>query len=223
MDTFHLTENFTRAMCTAQAWHTGQYRKGTTIPYLSHPLGVAAIALEFGATEEQAIAALLHDALEDGPANIGEDAETLRSRIQEHFGAEVARLVDAATDSPKAGEAKRPWAARKLAYLQRLGGEDAAALLVSAADELYNARSILIDVLTFPSAERERFFSRFQQGQAGTLQYYRLLSDTYQATGARGQARLQAPFNELERTVTAIEAACQVSTQEVRAYPTLRS
>lgn len=167
---------------------------------------------------------LLHDALEDGPANIGEDAETLRSRIQEHFGAEVARLVDAATDdSPKAGEAKRPWATRKLAYLQRLGGEDAAALLVSAADKLYNARSILIDVLTFPPAERERFFNRFQQGQAGTLQYYRLLSDTYQATGARGQARLQALFNELERTVTAIEAACQVSAQEVRAYPALRS
>ncbi|WP_369850422.1 HD domain-containing protein [Deinococcus sp. RM] len=78
MPDFPLTERFLHALARAHHWHAGQYRKvpegdTPTVPYLSHLLGVASIALEFGATEGEAIAALLHDALEDGPENIQTD------------------------------------------------------------------------------------------------------------------------------------------------------
>lgn len=221
MTTFPLTAKFTEAMQLAHEWHTGQYRKGTHMPYLSHLLGVASVALEFGANEQQAIAALLHDALEDGPENTKRDADDLRAEIVRRFGEEVAVMVDGATDAtPKAGEEKGPWAERKSLYLAKLNQKEASLLLVSASDKLHNARAILTDVMTAgDKAGVEAFFNRFNQGQAGTLQYYRRLVDTYSAApSAANQPRLQALFAELDRTVTAIENACGVSSEEVRGY-----
>nr|WP_075835490.1 HD domain-containing protein [Deinococcus marmoris]OLV16419.1 GTP pyrophosphokinase [Deinococcus marmoris] len=226
-----LSPAFADALTLAHEWHAVQYRKvpkgeTPTIPYLSHLLGVASVALEFGANEHEAIAALLHDALEDGPQNMGLDAATLRSIIEKKFGAEVAHLVDGATDAlPKAGEAKAPWQERKTKYLDKLPHESASSLLISASDKLHNARTILTDVLTLPAEERASYFTRFNQGQAGTLQYYRLLTDSYKA--ARGQdvqqrPRLQVLFAELERTVSALEEACGVTADEVRDFPLLR-
>ncbi|UQN07323.1 HD domain-containing protein [Deinococcus sp. QL22] len=231
--TFPLTEKFTEALQLAHKWHFGQNRKGTQTPYLSHLLGVASVALEFGATEAEAIAALLHDALEDGPENLTADKndrekvrKDLETQIQAKFGAEVAALVRGATEeTPLVNGQKPPWAERKLDYLAKLGHEGASSLLVSAADKLHNARTILTDVLTegtTPEA-REAFFSRFSQGREGTLQYYRLLADAYrQAEGAAGRLRLQALFAELERTVSALEVACGVTPDEVRGYALLR-
>ena len=224
MNPFPLTQRFSDALLLAHQWHAGQYRKGTSIPYISHILGVASVALEFGANEQQAIAALLHDALEDGPTNTHRNASDLREDIERQFGPEVARMVDGATDAtPNAGEQKAPWPERKETYLRHLADVDAASLLVSAADKLHNARTILTDVLTAPEAERDSFFTRFNQGKAGTLQYYRLLADAYRAAPAGADhPRLQALFDELNRTIVALETACHVSSEEVRQYPLLR-
>lgn len=219
---FPLTDRFTDALNLAHCWHRGQYRKGTRTPYLSHLLSVAALALEFGASEDEAIAALLHDALEDGPASTGRDAADLRGEIEHRFGPQVAALVDAATDdAPPAGRPKRPWEERKREYLDALPHEPAGALLVSAADKLHNARSILTDLLT----GGPEVFTRFRQGRDGTLQYYRLLVDTYLAVSradVRARPRLGALFAELERTVAALEAACGVEAAQVRIWPLLR-
>ncbi|WP_029484136.1 HD domain-containing protein [Deinococcus marmoris] len=226
-----LSPAFADALTLAHEWHATQHRKvpkgeTPTIPYISHLLGVASIALEFGANEHEAIAALLHDALEDGPQNMGLDADTLRSIIENKFGKEVAHLVDGATDAmPKAGEEKEPWQTRKTKYLGKLSHEPASSLLISASDKLHNARTILTDVMTLPVEERDHYFVRFNQGQAGTLQYYRLLADSYRAAQGEGvleRPRLQVLFAELDRTVSALEEACGVMADEVRDYPLLR-
>lgn len=225
---FPLTAKFTTALSLAHEWHWGQYRKGTATPYLSHLLGVASVALEFGATETEAIAALLHDALEDGPDYTGRDADHLRDEMEEKFGPEVARLVDDATDAtPKAGEEKAPWGERKAKYLRELKAQTkASSLLVSASDKLHNARAILTDVLTLADSREARaaFFGRFNQGQDGTLQYYRLLVDAYRAAlGGKDRPRLHALFDELDRTVTALEEACGVTAEMTRKYPNIQS
>ncbi len=242
MPDFPLTERFLHALARAHHWHAGQYRKVpegemATVPYLSHLLGVASIALEFGATEDEAIAALLHDALEDGPENIqtdvarrGETREELRRVIRQEFGEQVERLVVGATEDTALIEGRKaPWPERKKAYLQKLirteNPESTASLLVSASDKLHNARAILADVLTFGATPQSRapFFDRFNAGQTGTLQYYRLLVRAYRrAPGAHGQPRLQALIAELDRTVTALEQACGVQEEQVAAYPLLR-
>lgn len=229
---FPLTGKFADALMLAHKWHRGQYRKVAkgetpTVPYLSHLLGVASVALEFGANETEAVAALLHDALEDGPQYTGRDADKLRGEIEEKFGSEVACLVDDATDAaPKAGEEKAPWSERKAEYLRHLKAQhNASSLLVSASDKLHNARAILTDVLTAgeSSEARTAFFGRFSQGRDGTLQYYRLLVDAYRAApGGQDRPRLRALFDELDRTVTALEQACGVTATEVRECKLLR-
>lgn len=229
MKPYPLTEKFTEALQLAAQWHAGQFRKGTDVPYVSHLLGVASVALEFGATETEAVAALLHDALEDGPEFTGRDAAALRAEIQARFGAQAARLVDGATDAtPAPGEQKAPWADRKLAYLARVRGKDAAVLLVTAADKLHNARSILSDVRDAQERGGEvgaaAVFTRFKAGREGTLQYYRLLVDAYRAAPAvTGRARLSALIAELDWTVGALEAACGVDPAQVRAFAPLHA
>jgi hypothetical protein len=232
---FPVGNSFQQALILADQWHRPQYRKVApgepeTIPYISHVLGVASVALEFGATENEAIAALLHDALEDGPKNTGRDAADLRAEIVRAFGEAgevIAKLVDDATDAmPKAGEEKAPWPRRKTEYLDKLPYKAAASLLVSASDKLHNARTILTDVLTRPVTEREAYFGRFNQGQMGTLQYYRRLADTYlavQTEDVTQRPRLQALFAELERTVAALETACGLSADQTRQHPLLRA
>ncbi|GGO26708.1 HD domain-containing protein [Deinococcus humi] len=220
-----LTNRFAEAMTVAHRWHAGHFRKGTPTPYISHLLGVASIALEYGANEDEAIAALLHDALEDGPENTGIDATELRKDIVRQFGANVARLVDGATDAtPQAGEPKAPWAERKTAYLGKLLQEkNASSLLISASDKVHNAQTILNAIKPLSGAERVEFFKRFNQGLEGTLQYYRFLVDAYRrAPGAQGRVQLQALFDLLDGTVTAIEEACGTTAEDVRRHPMLR-
>lgn len=236
MSDFPLTGRFTQGLQLAHEWHTGQYRKGTATPYVSHLLGVASVALEFGANEDEAIAALLHDALEDGPENLEKDGEKraekreeLRTLIAQQFGPEVARLVSGATEETPLNEGRKaPWAQRKTEYLLKLIStervEDASSLLVSASDKLHNARAILTDVLAVGESQeaQEAFFGRFNAGREGTLQYYRLLVRAYRrAPGGQGNARLQALFSELDRTVTALESACGVHEDEVVDYSPL--
>lgn len=143
-----------RAAAYAADAHRNDLRKATTIPYLSHLWSVAALVMEHGGDDEQVAAALLHDVAEDhgGAARIAD--------IAERFGPEVARLVEALSDSladTDAGEVKAPWRERKQQYLAHLGEVDERVALVSACDKLHNARSIEADLRTVGPALWERF------------------------------------------------------------------
>jgi GTP pyrophosphokinase len=121
------SDRIIEAMAAAAQIHGSQVRKGTGIPYLSHLLGTCAIALDYGANEDEAIAALLHDAIEDG-----EPTEAARSTAWS-FGEEVGRIVEGCTDAD--GNPKPPWLDRKKDCLARLATKDRSILLVSASDK----------------------------------------------------------------------------------------
>ncbi|MEJ2557466.1 MAG: HD domain-containing protein [Anaerolineae bacterium] len=182
-----LSARFEEALILAVRWHAGQVRKETTIPYIAHLLGVASIVLEQGADEDEAIAALLHDAVEDqgGVVALGE--------IRRRFGDRVAEIVAGCTDAWTTP--KPPWRERKEAYIAHLRQASASVRLVSAADKLHNARSILADY----RAIGEALWSRFNGGKAGTLWYYRALVETLQA------ADPTPLVEELDRVVSEIE------------------
>lgn len=179
-----LTDRFTRAVDYARIAHATQLRKGSNIPYLYHLLGVASLVIEFGGNEDQAIAGLLHDTIEDGGA-------AHEATIRAQFGDAVADIVMACTDGTaegKAGhtdaEAKRhDWIERKRAYLAHLSEVPDATLLVSACDKLHNARAIVQD-LEDPEIGT-RVFDRFTGGRAGTLGYYHSLAEIFVAREVR--------------------------------------
>ncbi len=157
-----LTERLAKALALAIEAHNGQKRKGTDIPYISHPMAVAAIALEYGADEEQAMAALLHDAVEDGGAPFAH-------RIRTQFGDRVADIVEGCTDGvPDARGQKEDWKPRKTRYLDHLQHASADVLLVSGSDKLHNARAIVSDLQRIGTA----VFDRFSASQSDTLWYY---------------------------------------------------
>ena len=158
-----LGPRFQKAWIYASRMHAGQTRKGADVPYVAHVMGVASLVLEAGGDEDLAIAALLHDVVEDCGG-----APRLRE-IERRFGKRVAGIVDGCTDSYV--YPKPPWRERKEAYLQKLRQEDEDVRLVSAADKLYNARSILADYRRIG----ESVWERFNGGRAGSLWYYRAL------------------------------------------------
>jgi (p)ppGpp synthase/HD superfamily hydrolase len=165
-----LTNRFDRALAFAAVLHREQLRKGTEIPYVAHLLGVASIALEHGADEDEAIAALLHDSIEDQSRG---DAASLRSGIREEFGERVLTIVEGCTDADVIP--KPPWRKRKADYLAHLAQAPRSVLLISAADKLYNARSIVADLQCHGSTVWERF----KGGREGSLWYYRWLVATF--------------------------------------------
>ena len=184
-----LTQKLGQALALAVQAHDGQMRKGTAIPYIAHPMGVASIALEFGASEDQAIAALLHDALEDGGPHYA-------SLIEAQFGAGVLALVQACTDGvPDASGAKADWGERKRAYLAHLAQAPDEVLLVSGADKLHNARAIVSDLITIGPD----LFKRFKAGREGTLWYYRALADVFTRRRAPMAVMLEAEVRQMER------------------------
>lgn len=180
-----LTDRLDRAFALARTLHLKQYRKSTSIPYLSHLMSVAAIVLEHGGDEDLAIAGLLHDAAEDAG---GRDTLEL---IRHEFGDRVAKVVDECTDTYETP--KPDWRPRKEAYLAHLPDTSTDGLLVSAADKVHNARSILMDLETYGPA----LFERFNGKQEGTLWYYRALADAYRRSGRVPEALLR----EIETTV----------------------
>ena len=184
-----LTQRLGQALALAVQAHDGQVRKGTAIPYIAHPMGVASIALEFGATEDQAIAALLHDALEDGGPHYA-------PLIEAQFGPGVLALVQACTDGvPDASGAKADWGERKRSYLAHLAEAPSEVLLVSGADKLHNARAIVSDLITLgPDV-----FNRFKAGREGTLWYYRALADLLSQRRAPMAVMLEAEVQHMER------------------------
>ncbi len=187
-----LGKRFRDALVWAAELHEDQLRKGGDIPYVAHLLGVAAIVLEHGGGEDEAIAALLHDALED------QLHKMTPGEIKQRFGEKVEAIVEACTDGdPEEQRDRDPtkWRRRKEKYIADIPAKPAGAILVSMADKLHNARSILEDYRVMGDA----LWPRFTTGKEGTLWYYRALLEAY---AARGKTRL---WHELERTVAAIE------------------
>jgi (p)ppGpp synthase/HD superfamily hydrolase len=190
-----LSPRFDEALAYASRLHRGQRRKGTTIPYVAHLLSVSALALEHGAGEDEAIAALLHDALEDQARSGATELE-----IRHQFGETVLHIVKGCTDSEaEDGAEKPPWKERKEAYVKHIAGADASTRLVSASDKLHNARAIVADL----RVQGEALWRRFTGGKAGCLWYYRALVGAFSRGGGEGaMPRLVA---ELDRTVSEME------------------
>jgi (p)ppGpp synthase/HD superfamily hydrolase len=162
-----LGSRFRRAFLFAAEKHAGQARKASTIPYLAHLMGVASLVLEFGGDEDMAIAALLHDAVEDC------GGEPMLKEVRRRFGKRVAQIVDGCTDSYDSPKPR--WRERKEAYLAHLRTADAETRVVSAADKLNNIRSILSDYRQLGDC----IWERFNGGRAGTLWYYRALLNEF--------------------------------------------
>ena len=162
-----LTKRFNGAFLLASELHSSQPRKGTNVPYISHLLAVASLVIEHGGDEDEAIAGLLHDAVEDCGG-----LPTL-SRIRNEFGDKVADIVDGCTDAYT--EEKPDWRPRKEAYIMHLEDASASVLLVSSADKLHNARSILSDYREIGDA----LWSRFTASGEDTLWYYRSITDVF--------------------------------------------
>lgn len=170
-----LTWRFGAAVQFASALHHKQNRKGTTTPYIAHLMGVCALVLESGGDEDQAIAALLHDAVEDQGG-----ISTLQT-IRQLFGERVATAVEACSDSTVSDPAKKlPWRERKETYLAHLATAGKDALLVGIADKLYNARAILSDYRQLG----EKLWSRFTVPKNEQLWYYVALVNAFRDTNA---------------------------------------
>jgi (p)ppGpp synthase/HD superfamily hydrolase len=190
-----LSTRFEEALVLATCLHADQTRKGTTIPYISHLLAVTAIVLEHGGNEDEAIAALLHDAIED------QGGATTREEIRRQFGDRVVEIVDGCTDTDVMP--KPPWRARKEAYLAHISEATAPVRLVSAADKLHNARAILEDYRIVGEA----LWKRFNGGKEGTLWYYRSAIDALHKSGTTPL------IEELDRVVSEIEYLAKENTR----------
>lgn len=215
-----LSDRYKDALLFAARLHDSQTRKGTEIAYLTHLMSVSALVMENGGNEDEAVAALLHDAIEDQSADYesefltdplhGRDA--LKRDIELKYGSRVLSIVIGCTDDedfekPPEGErgTVEAWKQRKEAYIAHIeAAEDVALLRVSCADKLHNARTILLDL----HEHGEEIWSRFRAGsKEGVLWYYRSLARQFKSrsdsVGDKGLSRLS---HELERTVGMLEA-----------------
>jgi (p)ppGpp synthase/HD superfamily hydrolase len=158
-----LTWRFDAALQFASGLHHSQTRKGGSIPYIAHLMSVCALVLEAGGDEDQAIAALLHDAVED------RGGRSTLDTVRQMFGDRVANTVESCSDSMETNpEQKLPWRSRKDKYLEHLRAANADALMVSAADKLHNARAVLADYRELGEA----LWSRFNAPKEDQLWYY---------------------------------------------------
>jgi (p)ppGpp synthase/HD superfamily hydrolase len=164
-----MIDRYTRALWLAAEAHEGQFRKGTPIPYITHPVAVAGLIAKYGGDQDQQIAGLLHDVLEDA----GPEYEPLVAG----FGPRVLAIVKACTDGlPDEHGQKAPWKQRKMAYLEYLSEETDDALLVSACDKLHNLEAILLDLTEIGP----QVFDRFSAEKAQVLWYYSSLIDVFE-------------------------------------------
>ncbi len=198
MKATNLGKRFEQALVFAARKHAGQIRKGTPAPYISHVIAVASLVLEAGGDEDLAIAALLHDVVEDcGGA-------PMLKEIRRRFGKRVAHVVEGCTQ-----EIDLPWRERREKYLKHLRMADADTRLVSAADKLHNARHILADYREIG----EKIWPRFNGGREGTLWYYRALAKEFR------RSKPNRIVNELERVVADLKRASQRRRKVEKQFP----
>lgn len=184
----NLTQRFENALLYAARLHSAQMRKGTKIPYISHLLAVASIVMENGGSEDEVIAGLLHDAVEDqGGVKAFEE-------IQQLFGGQVGDIVAGCTDGWT--QPKPPWRERKEEYIAHLYEVSPSVLLVSCADKLHNARTILADY----RKSGDDVWMRFKGGKEGVLWYYREIINTYKKLQTHSDI-----VGELDRVVSDLE------------------
>ena len=189
-----LTPRFTRAVELAADLHSKQLRKGTEIPYVSHLLAVTSVVIHYGGSEDHAIAALLHDVVEDAPKRLG--AAKVRATILRRFGRVVADIVDGCTDATATPKPK--WRKRKESYVSKAAEASADVVLVAASDKLHNVLAILSDYRRV----KDGIWARFNPdaGKAGTIGYYRGLVKAYQKTGHHPEL-----VDELDDAVSRLE------------------
>jgi GTP pyrophosphokinase len=182
-----LTDRFEQALILANQLHASQVRKGVGTPYISHLLAVSSLVLENGGSENEVIAALLHDAVED------QGGKSTLELIRSEFGNEVATIVSGCSDADTIP--KPPWRERKEAYLKHLANASPSVRLVSVADKLHNARATLRDYQVLG----EELWGRFTGGKDGTLWYFRSLVVVFSSFG------FSPLLNEFIRVVAEIE------------------
>jgi (p)ppGpp synthase/HD superfamily hydrolase len=188
-----LSPRFEAAFRLTMELHNGQLRKGTNTPYLSHLLAVASLVLDYGGSEDEAIAALLHDAVED------QGGLTTLARIRREFGDEIAAVVDACSDSYT--WLKSPWRSRKEKFIASLPGAAESVRRIMAADKLHNVRSILQDY----RIHGEQVWRKFMGGRDGTLWYYRAALDALRQSGNSPILdELERELSDLERLAAAV-------------------
>lgn len=166
------TARFDRAVALALEAFRHSTRKGGEVPYVTHLFAVTALVGEHGGDEDQLIAAMLHDYLEDIEG-------ASYAAIEADFGERVARMVAALSDTDV--RPKPPWHARKVGYLQHLGAMDPAIKLISAADKFHNTRATRLDVVRGGLFAFDRFnadiLAAFNSKAAGTLWYHRAVCE----------------------------------------------
>lgn len=186
--TTEITERFRCALDYAAQKHAQQTRKASDIPYLSHLMSVCSIVMDNCSDENVWIAALLHDAVED------QGGEMTALEIERLFGTRVAELVRGCSEMIAEDESARPtWLERKMGYLKAMADKDADVLLISIADKLHNARSVLSEWLRCG----DDVYCRFSKGKVGTHWYYQEMIRAYRETGRAPEHLLR----ELEETV----------------------
>ncbi len=195
-----LTARFDAALHFATRHHARHLRKGTPVPYAAHLLAVASLVLEMHGDEDEAIGGLLHDVVEDGGGTAALE------EIEAAFGASVAAIVLANSDFVDDGGRRPGWYERKRAYVDAFATKTPAALRVSLADKVHNARSILIDYRT----HGDGLWARFGQGQGlATRVYYRELVAAFERERDRLGAPASPMVDELRRVVDAITALAE--------------
>jgi (p)ppGpp synthase/HD superfamily hydrolase len=188
-----LGEKFDDAFLFASQHQRKQMRKSSNVPYLSHLMSVSALVLEHGGSEHQAIAGLLHDAVEDAPVGQG---PAVLDKINEDFGDEVTAIVRSCSDGlDNVGNRAGTWAQRKRPYVAHLADKTEGALLVTAADKTHNARCIAADVRTYGSD----FWKVFNACTSQLLWYYAAVESGVQARlpGSTIAVALHAAVDEL--------------------------
>ncbi|HEY2105100.1 MAG TPA: HD domain-containing protein [Candidatus Binataceae bacterium] len=189
-----LTSRFADAFAFAFEVHREQTKKGGSIPYISHLLEVAGVVLSYGGNEDEAIAALLHDAVEDHP-----DVASFET-IGKRFGTAVAAIVESCSDATVIP--KPPWRPRKEKYIAHLGEADESVLMVAAADKLANARAVMKDYRVVG----EEVWKRFNAGKDDQFWYYRTVTQALEDRAGNGRAR--ELIEELKRAVAQLETLC---------------
>lgn len=190
------SERFSSAILFACNLHRDQVRKTSGVPYIGHLLGVASLVIEHGGDENEAIAAVLHDAVED------QGGKDTRRKIMEMFGDAVVSIIDGCTDTDETP--KPPWKERKQKYIAHLASATESQILVCAADKLYNLRMTLDD-FRFVG---DNAFVAFKGGKEGTLWYYRAVYEALRRRYGETMSRTRnigRLLDELERVLLATE------------------